>query len=55
MLMIDLHDKLHKAFKEKCVKEGRSMSSVIRLFIEEYVEKGRGPYYLKEGEKKPYY
>ena len=36
-MTIKLNDKEHRAFKLKCVREGREMSEVIRELMREYV------------------
>ena len=40
-MTIKLNDKEHKAFKLKCVQEGREMSEVIRQLMREYVGRKR--------------
>jgi metal-responsive CopG/Arc/MetJ family transcriptional regulator len=41
LLTIDLKDDLHRAFKEKCAREGVTMSEVIRKLIKEWLEKSK--------------
>jgi antitoxin component of RelBE/YafQ-DinJ toxin-antitoxin module len=41
LLTIDLKDDLHRAFKEKCAREGLTMSDVIRKLIKEWLEKSK--------------
>jgi len=36
-MTLKLNDKEHKAFKLKCVREGREMSKVLRQLMREYV------------------
>jgi predicted DNA-binding protein len=39
ILNVKISDELHKRFKIACIHEGKDMSTIVREFIENFVEK----------------